>query len=337
MNTTDSQVLPAPPRLISALVAGFDAIANHVWLILFPIGLDLFLWFGPHIRLKQIINSVVGEFTNLATAESPEISEMLNDSADLWTQIGEQFNLAAVLRSYPIGIPSLMVSSLPVKNPGGYPAMVEISSMGNVLLWVILFTVIGLIIGSLYFSMVAQAAVGGEVQWRRAIYEWPRNSIQTMLLTLVWVLLMIGVSLPASCMISIASLSGFSLGQFAILLYGGVLLWLIFPLLFSPHGIFINGHNVMKSIRHGIRITNMTILKTGLFFLTVLLITQGLDLLWRIPPEDSWLMMIGVAGHAFVATGLLSSSFIYYRDADRWVQSFEGSSEKPVTPADPSL
>jgi hypothetical protein len=39
------------------------------------------------------------------------------------------------------------------------------------------------------------------------------------------------------------------------------------------------------------------------------------------PEETSWLSLVGVAGHAFVTTGLLAASFIYYRDADRWVKA----------------
>ena len=78
---------------------------------------------------------------------------------------------------------------------------------------------------------------------------------------------------------------------------------------------------VWPSIRLGIRITNATLPTTVLFILSVLVLTQGLDTLWRIPPSDSWLSLLGIAGHAFVVTGLLSASFIYYRDVDRWITS----------------
>ena len=45
-----------------------------------------------------------------------------------------------------------------------------------------------------------------------------------------------------------------------------------------------------------------------------------MDLLWRTPDEASWLMLVGIAGHAFVTTSLLAATFIYYRDADRWTE-----------------
>jgi hypothetical protein len=64
----------------------------------------------------------------------------------------------------------------------------------------------------------------------------------------------------------------------------------------------------------------MTLPTTSLFILSVLVISEGLDLLWRIPPETSWLTLVGVCGHAFITSALLAASFIYYRDADHWTQ-----------------
>jgi hypothetical protein len=64
----------------------------------------------------------------------------------------------------------------------------------------------------------------------------------------------------------------------------------------------------------------MTFFNTFLLFLMILILSEGLDLLWRLPAESSWLAVVGVVGHAFVATSLLAASFVYYRDASRWVE-----------------
>jgi hypothetical protein len=50
------------------------------------------------------------------------------------------------------------------------------------------------------------------------------------------------------------------------------------------------------------------------------LVSKGLDILWDNPDEVSWLLLIGILGHAFVTTGILASSFIYYTDAIRWIR-----------------
>ena len=74
------------------------------------------------------------------------------------------------------------------------------------------------------------------------------------------------------------------------------------------------------SVREGIRLTRLTVISTGLLFLVIVVLNEGLDVLWRVPAEASWLTAVGVAGHGFVTTALLAASFVYYRDADLWVQ-----------------
>jgi hypothetical protein len=64
----------------------------------------------------------------------------------------------------------------------------------------------------------------------------------------------------------------------------------------------------------------MTLPTTMTFIMLIVLVSQGLDVLWRVAPEDSWLMLIGIVGHSFIAAGLLASSFIYYRESNLWVQ-----------------
>jgi len=50
-------------------------------------------------------------------------------------------------------------------------------------------------------------------------------------------------------------------------------------------------------------------------------ISQGMDVLWQTPPEDSWLSLVGIFGHAFISTGILADSFIYYKQAEKRLQA----------------
>ena len=151
MTMTDSQELPAPPRLIPVLVEGFDAITNHILIILFPIALDLLIWFAPHLRLKNLIEALLAEMALFSTNESAEFSTMIEGGREVWLQMAAEMNLAIALRSYPVGIPSLMTSALPVKTPLGLPWMLEISSFGYAFLIVLILMGIGLFAGALYY------------------------------------------------------------------------------------------------------------------------------------------------------------------------------------------
>jgi len=325
MKTTNSHDLLGPPSLLKTIVAGFDIITNNIYLILFPIGLDLLVWFSPRLRLMSLIESLVGDLMDRSLDIAPDLeaTEMINSAQELWHLAGENINLIAALRSYPVGIPSLMTSILPLDNPLGTPDLIEVNSFGSVLSYFLILSFLGLILGTLFFSSVAKVAVSDSIDWQQIVKDWPWLSIQVILLTLIWFFLLLGISIPASFIISLATLGSIAFGQCVVLLYGGLLIWIIFPLLFSAHGIFINQNKVWPSIKHGILITRMTLPLTSLFFVGVFLLTQGLDFLWRVPPENSWLMLLSVAGHAFVTTSLLSASFIYYNDADKWIRNLQ--------------
>jgi hypothetical protein len=203
----------------------------------------------------------------------------------------------------------------------GQPVLWEIQSLGLVLLVWALLSVVGLVAGTYYFAVVCQAALAGQVNWRQAFQRWPVAALQVFFLALLWAGLLVAVSIPGSFVFSMVALSGYSVGQCVLFLFIGFLIWLLLPLLFSTHGIFVNQHNMFSSLKSSVVLTQRTLPTTFLFFIVVLLISKGLDLLWLAPPETSWMALVGVAGHAFITTGLLASSFIYYRDADRWVRS----------------
>jgi hypothetical protein len=129
--------------------------------------------------------------------------------------------------------------------------------------------------------------------------------------------------LPLSCLLSVLLMLGIGVGQFPLLIalfFGALVIWLLIPLFFSPHGIFASRKSMWESIVKGIRLSRMTFSTTGLLVLIVILLSAGLDILWNIPSETSWLLLVGIAGHAFVTAGLLAATFIYYRDADRWLE-----------------
>ena len=320
MNRDSQLTLPPAPNLIAAIRSGFDAITNHILLILFPIVLVLFLWFGPRIRLTKLINSISEQLFLLTTSQDPSLAEFLQPVQEQWAELAERFNMLVFLRSYPVGITSLIVDKSPLSSPLGTLGSWELNSAGGVFLAFILISLIGIGFGTLYFIGVAQAAVIGDISWREAFAEWPRAFLQMVFLALLWTVILLVITIPGSFLVSIVLLSGSSYGNCALLFFAGVVFWLILPLVFSPHGIVLSQKSFFESVRISINLTRRTLPSTVLFVLAAFLISKGLDLLWGVPTEASWLLLVGILGHAFVTTGLLASSFVYYRDALRWIR-----------------
>jgi hypothetical protein len=182
---------------------------------------------------------------------------------------------------------------------------------------------IGIVAGTLYFSGVAQAALSDQINWRQLLGQWPWACLQVLVLAIVWMAILAAIFVPLSCFLSVFVVSGLGLGQASLFFFffaAVVVVWLLVPLVFAPHGIFVYRYATWASIRESIRLTRWTLPSTTLLLLSLVILSEGLDVLWNVPADSSWTMIIGVLGHAFVVTSLLASSFIYYRDADSWVK-----------------
>ena len=331
-------VLPESPNVLKSIKNGFDSITKHLVLLVFPIVVDLVLWFAPHLRIKTQIERMIGDMNEVSALFPADFMEVLSASQDIWIQAAERINLFIALRSFPVGIFSLLTTVLPVENPIGEPIFWEIRHFGSALLISLGLFLIGLTIGGIYFSGVRQASLFDEIKWRQIVRDWPRVSLQSLLLSLIWMIFFLGILVVASCVATGITLISVDLGQIVILLFGVVSFWLVFPLFFSPHGIFVRSQKAWKSILISIRLTNLTFFKTGLFILLAILVNQGLNMVWQIPPEDSWLMVISLIGHAFVTTGMLAASFVYYQDMLRWIEELqELSKPQPVLEERPTI
>jgi len=318
--------LPEPPNVIKSIRNGFDAITKHLILLLFPVGLDLVLWFGPHLQIKSLIEGLIVEMNNVSELMPADFGEVMEAGQEIWIVGAERINLLIGLRSLPVGIFSLFTGILPVENPLGTPMFWDVTSLSAAVLIVLFVFLIGLMLGGLYFSAVRQAALYDELKWRGIFQDWPRVSLQSGILSLIWIIFFLAILVVGSCAATGITIFSVSLGQMVIILFGVISFWLIFPLIFSPHGIYSKGQKAWKSLLSSIRLTNLTFLKTSLFILLVLLLNQGLNMLWQVPPENSWLMLISVIGHAFVTTGMLSASFVYYQDMNRWSEEIQSLS-----------
>ena len=294
--------------------------ANHIVVIIIPLVIDLLLWLGPHLQVKTLIMNLFSLLSPTSASSAIPPDEQLSSSLELIRTFFADFNLLSLLRTIPVGIPSLMAFKLPREIPTGSPGFVDITNP-LVLTFIIVGVVfVGLIGGSFFYTCVTQISLYGKLELKSAIKTWWWSSIQVLILALALLILYIVVSVPSSCAIYAIALIGVPLGQFTFFLYFAVMLWLAFPLIFSAHGIFVNHNNALVSVQRSMVLTRMTLPTTSLFFLSILAISEGLDILWRIPPDNSWLSLIGVSGHAFIASALLAASFIYYRDADTWTQ-----------------
>ena len=323
----------SPPRIIPSLVEGFNAVAGRVYLILFPVLIDLFLWFGPLVRVKNLLLPTLTKATELSAGAYGEGSDaIIKNSNQIWTAFLEGFNLLFALRTYPVGIPSLMVGQEYIVNPMGSPLILEMTSTLGTLMVLILTVLLGIVFGSLYFSLVARST-----DQRLSALDIPvflRLTSQSALMTLLLILLLTILGLPAMCFISSIMLFLPSMGTLPFMFFGLMLVWVLLPLAFTPHGIFLGEMGTPRSIVSSIKFVRASMGGTGIFFILIILIGYGLDMLWSTPGTGSWMMLVGILGHGFISSGLLAATFVFYRDGLTWLSEMIRTKETQARQAD---
>jgi hypothetical protein len=325
MEVLQNDSLPPPPGLIASLTAGFEAIASHLWVILLPALLDLYFWLGPRLSLEKLVVPQLAklpEMMDLLLSSQPALlppsvfsQERLAVEIAFMNDLFAHLNLLRMFRTVPVGISSLMAGRMPITNPLGEMDVIHVPSAGTAFVWVLGLTLLGWIGGGLYYSLVA--AVIPSQTGRRPII---RDVWQTVLLSGIWVGIFLGASIPVFVMLSVIMLISPALTQLILLAGVFLLSWLVLPVFFSPHGIFIRQETALDSIRSSLRMVRFTLPTTTLFVMGIFVLSQGLNLLWSVPDEASWMSLVGIFGHAFVTTALLAASFIYYHDTTAWLQ-----------------
>ncbi len=307
------QAIPPPPGIIGSLRAGFDAIAGNVAVILIPLGLDVLLWLGPRLNMDRLIQPLLQQWGTFAASSGAQ-PDSVQAQLVTYQQFFSEFNLLAILRTFPIGVFSLMSGRLPAQTPLGTPAVLEVNSVLNLLGLLLLLTVVGWMLGGFYFRWVAALVVSDTPAAGQAV-------VQTLLYSTIWSLLSWTLGLPLFVLLYILYSINSLVGEGAILILAFFSLWLIVPVFFSPHGIFVRKQNAFASFLGGFQLTRFTLPATSLFVLTAVLIGIGMNVLWSMPAVGSWLALVGFMGHAFITTALLASSFVYYHDMTTWLQT----------------
>jgi hypothetical protein len=314
MNTQVTELPPRPPGAVKALLSGFNAVAGNIKVILLPVVLDLFLWLGPRLTLHSIFPPFMDFITRTAAAAGQPTPPWPQPFIDFATN----YNFFSYLRTFPLGIFSLMLLNLSAQTPLGARISWDIPNGFVTFVLPIVLIPLGCLLGSLYFYMVSRAAL--------QLKEGPgllRAAFHSMLLAGGWQVFFVAaffvILLP--CMFILEQLSGnFLLSLLFFMLVSWPITWLGLLVFFSSHAVFTGSRNAFSSFGQTFRMLRFGMPPMGWFALMALVISRGMDMLWLSAPAESWMMLVGILGHAFVSTGLLAASFIFYRDLSSWVE-----------------
>ena len=304
-----SVIIRKQPKVFASLGEGFKTLANHLYLLLFPIGLDLYFLFAPRYTVSELANETLGQALTIAQLGN-QSQETINQAIASIRSYFEYFSLSSVLRTYPVGVPSLLAGRPIAENILGSLPVYDLSNGGKFILAILIFSLIGLILGTLYFFWSSKAAQpSAEKKSFKAIVN---AFLNILVLTLIMVVAVFLISLPLALIFTLFNTLSPVLGLIAYFITAMVLLSVLIPLYFAPHAIVVLGQNAFQAISTSLKMIRPFYSSASIFLTFEVIIAFLTNMLWQTPADNSPLLFVGIFGHALVTTALLIASFHYF-------------------------
>jgi hypothetical protein len=312
--------LPHPPHgVIASLAGGFEAVNARLELILLPLALDLFLWLGPRLSIlplvERVSNFIVSELGAGASAEQQAVLEMFSRRMH---EYGQSFNLFSFLSTAPLGVPSLFAARGSTVGPAGQPPVWYVDSVPLYLVFWAAFALLGLFLGAVYFGGIAQQVRDRKLDLRLLLRQVWGNWARLTALAVLMAAFLLVVGTPMLLISAVLWVFSPLAGSLAWLLAFTLLLWALFYCGFALHAMLLARRGLLGALWDSVRMVQFNLPHAASLFLLVVVINVGLALVWNIPEDDSWLMLLGVGGHALISTALAAATFVFYQDRYRW-------------------
>ncbi len=342
---------PTPPMsVIAALTAGFDAATSRLELILLPLVFDVFLWLGPHLSVQTVWQNVLGALPTPPGTEAT-LTQNLETLRAALAHYAATFNLFAtlsaapalnsavlsilsmlqldpdwlmrernsVLSFSPLGLPSLMVGRAATLHPGGAALTWHVTDpAAYFLLWGI-FLLMSLWLSAWYLGGIAQQVRAARPDFRQQLKQvwgdWARLTALGVLALVATVVL----GLPLAVVALVAG--ALSPGLFWLVASLGWTIWMwgLFYTGFTIHGLLLQRRHIFGALWDSLRLVQANLPGALGLFLLITTTSLGLGVVWNYPPDDSWFLLIGLAGHALISTALVAATFVFYQDRYRWM------------------
>jgi len=307
MNHTRTQITPL--GIIDSIGAGFSAVAQRPGLLLIPFFLDLFLWLGPRLSVTPLVPDLTARLTNLTRELGDNSAQLFSQNL---TEIISSYNMFSALSTWPLGIPSLLAGNDPGTAPLGTPQAIPVGSLTAFLVWLVLLTVGGLWIGSLYLGLIARRTkntCASPKTWGRLIWvQWARI-VGLVILVLAGAFL---ASVPFFLLVELVNFLVAPLAPWVLLVGVGMGMWGVFHLFFAAHSILADNVSLSHAVGTSVALVQRYRFSSVGLLLIAVIINLGLSTIWNIPSSESWLRLAAIAGNAFVNTGLAAATFVFY-------------------------
>ena len=329
---------PQKATLIDSISEGYAVINRRPWLLLLPLLLNIYLWFGPQLSFGPLFKNVHGVLKSIQPGmidqtELQVVYDQLlaNGSVDLRSQV-TFLNYVPSLRQYVIGS---------VDSAGGVAAVpaiiepprlidtwrtdtIEIASVGGALLGIVLLNALALALSALFLAQVG-AAVRNPTGARWLPHAGLGAALRVGLAMLGAIGVIVGVTLALGLpFLFFAYLLIFlnpTIGLLALELLFVVGFWVNIYIGFYREAIVIDDQGPLRAIYTSFNVVRRNFWGTLGFLALSLIISLGSGVIWYRLVGSTAGLIVAMIGSAYIGSGLLAARMAFFRERLRRWQS----------------
>ena len=305
-----------PLGVIDSLQKGFELLNLHLWLLLIPILLDVILWLGPRLSLAPITNRFVQAFSNQS-----DLPEQFAANFDLAIEnlntLGRDYNLLALLTGPLTRLPSLQARldfhSVDIL----HKPVITLAQWQTAALWVIILVPTGILIGSLWLTLIAFALkrerLGMSAFLSRWGWIWLNTNLYLLALIAGSALFALVFSVTGAFVLLLFGAAGAVILGILWVLFIGFSIWLWIGLYFVVYAIALDGVNVASAIWRSLNVVGRNAMSTLGFLILSMLLTEGFTRIWMRIGGYAWGVLLGALGNAYLGTAIVVAAFLFYQ------------------------
>jgi hypothetical protein len=321
--------MPQTASLIDTLSEGYATINRRPWLVIIPILLNIYLWFGPQLSLAPLINDVNGLVQRML-ASDPQQSE-LRDQYSEFLLSQSQVDMRqpmAVLNYIPftiyvlgtgaggsgaLGLPFVQAS--PQLIDGRPAGAVEVVNVAGALLAFTLINTLALPLSVAFLTMLAVVMRGEPV----SLGAWLRRAGRALLAMLGCIAALLGIGLvlclPFLFFTGLLFWVAPILGLLAMTLLWVVAFWIRIYIGFAREAIVMNDYGPLRAIHASFNIVRRNLWSTLGFLSLSLMIAIGCGVIWGLLASrfSTAGLLVAIVGSAYVGSGLLAARMAFFR------------------------
>lgn len=303
--------------LIDTISEGFAAINKRPWLVLIPIVLNAYLWFGTQVSFAPFLSDTVAMLERLQQqSQDPAQSEM---QKEFWQTVinGDMRVILAWLNLVPVMAPILAQPGVDWR-----PAPIYIDNFLDALGFIVILNTISLVVTGVFLTQIAETVRGDRAMpWVRL-----RRSAHTALGVLGYISIGVGVAFvlftPLLFFAGLVAAILPPLGGLLISLVMVVFVWAYAYIYFTPAAIAVSGVGPLQAMRASFQIVRRNTWPAVGLLILLTLIERGLSIVWIQLANSLLGALIAIVASAYIGTGLMAARLMFYRERlHLWRQS----------------